>query len=83
MLTISLLCDGAISNMSESIMKNYGVGQDEFIFKMYSIALVAITAAAAVKGDLQLGMVWLMQPGTYDEMNQGVTAEEATWSVTG
>ncbi|CAB9522939.1 Adenosine 3'-phospho 5'-phosphosulfate transporter 2 [Seminavis robusta] len=83
MLTVSLLCDGAISNMSESIMKNYGVGQDEFIFKMYSIALVAISAAAAAKGDLQLGMVWLMQPGTYDEMQQGVTAEEATWSVTG
>jgi drug/metabolite transporter (DMT)-like permease len=29
MLTISLICDGAISNMSESIMKDYGVGQDE------------------------------------------------------
>ncbi|CAB9513186.1 Adenosine 3'-phospho 5'-phosphosulfate transporter 2 [Seminavis robusta] len=83
MLTISLLCDGAISNVSESIMKNYGVGQDEFIFKMYSIALVAISTAAAVKGDLQLGIVWLMQPGTYDEMKQGVTAEEASWSVKG
>ena len=29
MLTVSLLCDGAISNMSETIMNNYGVGQDE------------------------------------------------------
>lgn len=83
MLTISLVCDGAISNMSENIMKQYGVGQDEFIFRMYSIALVAITAAAAVKGDLRLGMVWMMQPGTYDEMQQGVSAEEASWSVFG
>jgi solute carrier family 35 (adenosine 3'-phospho 5'-phosphosulfate transporter), member B3 len=83
MLTVSLLCDGAITNLGESVMKNYGVGQDEFIFRMYSIALVAITAAAAAKGDLQLGMIWLMQPGTYDEMQQGVSAEEATWSVAG
>jgi len=29
MLTISLICDGAISNMSESIMSQFGVGQDE------------------------------------------------------
>jgi len=29
MLTVSLVCDGAISNMSESIMSNFGVGQDE------------------------------------------------------
>jgi len=29
MLTVSLVCDGAISNMSETIMSNYGVGQDE------------------------------------------------------
>jgi len=83
MLTVSLLCDGAISNMSESIMTNYGVGQDEFIFRMYSIALVAITAAAAVKGDLQVGLKWLMEPGTYDEMQQGLSAEDATWSAPG
>lgn len=29
MLTVSLVCDGAISNLSERIMVNYGVGQDE------------------------------------------------------
>jgi hypothetical protein len=29
MLTISLVCDGAISNTSETIMSQYGVGQDE------------------------------------------------------
>ena len=83
MLTVSLICDGAISNMSESIMRNYGVGQDEFIFRMYSIALVAITAAAAIKGDLQLGLLWMMQPGTYDELQQEISAEEVTWSVSG
>ena len=83
MLTTSLVCDGAISVMSETIMNNYGVGQDEFLFRMYSISLVAIATAAAVKGDLQIGMNWMMQPGTYDEMQQGVSPEEATWSVFG
>lgn len=29
MLVVSLVCDGAITNMSESIMKQFGVGQDE------------------------------------------------------
>ena len=29
MLTVSLLCDGAISNVSETIMSKFGVGQDE------------------------------------------------------
>jgi UAA transporter family len=29
MLIVSLVCDGAITNMSESIMKQFGVGQDE------------------------------------------------------
>ena len=81
MLTVSLLCDGAISNVSESIMNNYGVGQDEFIFRMYSIALIAITVAAAAKGDLQIGLSWIMQPGNFDEVEQGVTAEETMWTA--
>jgi adenosine 3'-phospho 5'-phosphosulfate transporter B3 len=80
MLTVSLVCDGAISNMSESIMNSFGVGQDEFIFRMYSIALLAITVAAAVKGDLYEGAIFLSQPGTYAEMD--LPMSERTWSVT-
>lgn len=79
MLTISLLCDGAISNVSENIMVQYGVGQDDFIFKLYSISLVAITAAAAYKGDLAEGIAWLFQPGTYDEL--ALPVDERSWSV--
>jgi hypothetical protein len=48
---------------------------------MYSIALVAITAAAAWKGDLQQGLVWMTQPGTFDELSLPV--EQRTWSVSG
>ena len=69
--------------MSESIMTQYGVGQDEFIFRMYSIALVAIIGAAAVKGDLTAGFVWMLQPGTYDEQLRDVPLEERTWSAGG
>lgn len=81
--TISLLCDGAIVNMSENIMTQYGVGQDEFIFRMYSIALVAIIGAATVKGDLTAGLAWMLQPGTYEQQLTNVPLEERTWSVGG
>jgi len=83
MLTISLMCDGAITNMSENIMNQYHVGQDEFIFRMYSIALIAIVAAATAKGDLAEGMVWIMQPGTYDEQQNNVPLEDRAWSSSG
>lgn len=66
--------------MSESIMNQYGVGQDEFIFRMYSIALVAIVAVAGVKGDLLDGMTWILQPGTYDEQINNVAMDQRSWS---
>ena len=77
---VSLTCDGAITNMSERIMTQYGVGQDEFIFRMYSIALVAIVGAAAVKGDLREGVVWILQPGTYEQVQNNIPLEERTYS---
>lgn len=83
MLIISLFCDGAISNVSETIMNQHGVGQDEFIFRLYSIALMAITAAAAVKGDFTAGMLWMFQPGTYQQFLDNAPMEERTWSVPG
>jgi len=83
MLTISLMCDGAITNMSENIMNQYNVGQDEFIFRMYSIALIVIVAAAATKGDFAEGMVWILQPGTYDEQQQNVPLEDRSWTSMG
>ena len=81
MLTVSLICDGAITNMSESIMNQFGVGQDEFIFRMYSISLVAITAAAWSKGDLRDGLIWMVSPGTYAEQQSNVPLDERTWSA--
>jgi hypothetical protein len=77
------MCDGAITNMSESIMNKYNVGQDEFIFRMYSVALIAIIAAAATKGDLRDGMIWILQPGTYDEQLHDVPLEDRKWSSGG
>lgn len=53
----------------------------QFIFRMYSIALIAISAAAAYKGDLREGILWMSQPGTYDELNLPIN--ERTWSVPG
>mmetsp|Transcript_48535 Transcript_48535/g.71983 ORF Transcript_48535/g.71983 Transcript_48535/m.71983 type:complete len:542 (-) Transcript_48535:218-1843(-) len=78
MLSISLMCDGAISNISESLMRQYNVGQDEYIFRLYSLALGAITVAAAYKGDLWDGIQFMMVPGTLEEIESGSTP---TWDV--
>mmetsp|Transcript_287 Transcript_287/g.708 ORF Transcript_287/g.708 Transcript_287/m.708 type:complete len:512 (-) Transcript_287:178-1713(-) len=80
LLMVSLTCDGAITNMSERIMTQYGVGQDEFIFRMYSIALIAIAGAAAVKGDLTEGVIWILQPGTYEQVQNNIPLEERSYS---
>ena len=85
MLTISLLCDGAISNLSEALMNQYEVGQDEFIFRLYSIATFFIFIAAAMKGDLRDGMAYLTRPGTLEETNERWTHGQylALFSTTG
>jgi hypothetical protein len=74
------MCDGAITNMSESIMTKFGVGQDEFIFRLYSIALVAIGSAAMITGDVADGLVWMFQAGTYAEQQSNAPLEDRTWS---
>ena len=63
-------------------MSKFGVGQDEFIFRMYSIALVAIAGAAGVKGDLKDGIIFLMKPGTYAEQQSNLPVEGA-WTPMG
>lgn len=80
MLTISLTCDGAISNMSEAIMNKYNVGQDEYIFRLYSIALLFVCIAASANGDLRHGLAYLTTPGTLKEMDEGLAP---TWSIQG
>ncbi|KAL3816994.1 hypothetical protein ACHAXA_010114 [Cyclostephanos tholiformis] len=80
MLTISLLCDGAISNLSEALMNQYQVGQDEYIFRLYSIATFFIFIAAGIKGDLRDGFAYLARPGTLKEIEEGL---EPTWSIFG
>jgi len=80
MLIISLLCDGAVSNLSEALMNQYEVGQDEFIFRLYSVATFFICIAAAAKGDLRDGLTYLTQPGTVREMEEDLPP---TWTVSG
>jgi len=81
MLVVSLVCDGLISNLAETIMNQYGVGQDEYIYRMHSIALLAIAGAATWRGDLMHGLHFMMQPGTYNEIAQG--SLEPSWSIYG
>lgn len=79
MLCTSLLCDGAISNFSETLMNQYNVGQDEYIFRLYSIATVFIGLATCITGDLLDGIHFLTHHGTYNEIIDGGLTP--TWSI--
>jgi len=84
MLVVSLTCDGTLNNWSEVIMREHRVGQDEFQFQLYSIALLAMICAAHAKGELILGMKhFFFQPGTVSEIEAGDTPEDGkyTWPI--
>lgn len=80
LLTGSLICDGANTNFNEAVMRKYNIGQDEFIFKIYSIALVVITVAAYSTGELSEGIKFLSVNGTLEELEKGL---DPTWTVGG
>jgi len=80
MLITSLTCDGFITNWSETIMKQHNVDQDEYIFRLYSIAFLAITLVAHYRGEMIRGINFMTTPGTVQEI---LTGKEPTWSVNG
>jgi len=73
---------GRVKFLNHCLFLSYCLGA-QFIFRLYSISLVAISAAAAGKGDLYAGLVWMTQPGTYQEYLDGAPLEERSWSVPG
>lgn len=83
MLMISLTCDGTVNNWAEQIMKHYSLGQDEFQLKLYSIALLAMTAAAHLNHELISGARFvLFTPGTIAEIESGEYLDRpVTWTV--
>ncbi len=60
-------------------MNQYNVGQDEFIYNLYSVAVCGIIAAAAVRGDLNDGIRYLMTPGTLEEIQSN--SDVRSWGV--
>ena len=56
MLTVALLADGVVVNSNELLMKQHGMGQDEFIFAMYILASGLMFVAASVSGELATGV---------------------------
>jgi hypothetical protein len=68
-------------NVSEGVMKQYNVCQDEFIFQVYSLATCAVAVVAAMVGELDEGILWMGNPGTYQDFV--LNEPESTWSVPG
>jgi hypothetical protein len=57
MLIVSLVCDGAITNMSESIMKQFGVGQDEVSVQRLTFSLsIGLFACASATTEVVRSM---------------------------
>lgn len=81
LLCISLTCDGVSNNISERLMNQYDIGQDEYIFRQYSIATLGIFIAALAQGEVLEGLKYLSQPGTYNELLEHSTTP--SWSVKG
>lgn len=61
-------------------MKTYDVGQDEFIFNLYTIALVSMGTVTILSGDMAHGLSFLLTPGTMAEIEAG---SHPTWSPLG
>ena len=69
MLTVSLLCDGAVQNYSELAMTQHEISQDEFQFRVYSISFVAMLAATFMHGELSTGFQYFfLRDGTIPEI---------------
>lgn len=60
-------------------MKKHNVGQDEYIFRLYSVATLAISIAAAYTGDIKEGVSFMLNPGSYEEIMVG-TGTLSTWT---
>lgn len=73
----ALVCDGTVNNWTERLMNQYSVGQDEFLFRLYSTSLIAMTLAAHAKGELKEGLIFLASPGKMSEIEN---EEPSTWS---
>lgn len=84
LLVGSLVCDGILGNASEKLMRQYHVGQDEYLLQLYTIAFVAVTIAAHAKGELVSGLEHLfLKAGTVPEIQSGVEFQhhDLTWTV--
>jgi len=77
LLSAALICDGIVNNKTEILMNKYSVGQDEFLFRIYSISFVIMAMIALIKGELGRGIVFLFTPGKLGEIEKGLYP---TWS---
>merc|ERR1712157_215170 len=72
MLMLSLTFDGMFNNWSEVVMEKYNVGQDEFLFQMFSIAFCVMAIFTHMKGELIVGLRFLaLEEGTLIEAEAG------------
>jgi len=71
MLTLSLICDGAFNNLSESVMKKHQICQDRYQASVYSVSFLFVLIATIANGELVAGFQKMfLQHGTIPEIEE-------------
>ena len=64
------MCDGAVANYSELVMRQYKISQDEFQSKIYSISFIAMLFATIASGEfMEAFSAFFLQHGTIAEIS--------------
>jgi len=81
MLTTSLSIDGIIVNFNEVIMNRHGLDQDDFIFKMYSVAFIVMAIFNIANGEMRDGLVFVMSSSGSPVLMEGADSESESGAV--
>lgn len=76
MLVLALLADGAVVNLNEKLMNVHGLGQDEMIFMLYSLATSIMFIMTLISGQLWKGLNFLLVDGPMMEASISYTSKE-------
>lgn len=81
--TVSLTTEGVISNMSEKIMKDEGISQDQYHVRLYVYSFVIAAMGALLQQEVWSGIHhFFLVPGTLLEIESGIYSHTPpTWTV--
>jgi len=67
LILISMICDGILNNISELLMDTHDINQDEYLFKLYTMAFCFMLCMAIVQNEIVIGAQFMWSRGTMEE----------------